>query len=161
LEAMERLHADHLDENVERLAHHATRAEIHEKALHYLQVAGRKATARSALPDGRLWFEQALGILGALPKSASLEQRFDGRMELRSVLGLLGQIREVRERLREAEAIADTLDDDRRRGRVLAVLTNAHAHLGEFDAAVAAGTRALDIAERLSDLRVRLLSTIY
>jgi hypothetical protein len=37
------------------------RGELREKAVHYLRQAGLKAAARSALPDARVWFEQALG----------------------------------------------------------------------------------------------------
>ena len=39
------------------------RGELREKAVHYLRQAGHKAAARSALPDARGWFEQALGVL--------------------------------------------------------------------------------------------------
>ena len=65
------------------------------------------------------------------------------------------------ERLREAEALAERLNDDRRRGRVCAFLTNAHSLLGELDEALVTGTRALEIAGRLGDLRLRILTTIY
>jgi hypothetical protein len=93
-----------------------------------------KAAARSALPDARGWFEQALGVFAALPESPStLEQGFEIRLELRPTLILLGEVRRVLERLREAEALAEQLNDDRRRGQVCAVLTNAHSHLGELD----------------------------
>ena len=72
---------------VERLAHHAVRGELWEKAVHYLRQAGLKAAARSALQDARAWFEQALGVLEALPESPStLEQAFEIRLELRPVL---------------------------------------------------------------------------
>ena len=42
---------DRLAEHVERLAHHALRGELWEKAVVYLRQAGAKAVARSALPD--------------------------------------------------------------------------------------------------------------
>ena len=45
------------------------RGELREKAVHYLRQAGTKAAARSALPDARAWFEQALDALEALPES--------------------------------------------------------------------------------------------
>ena len=74
-------------EQIERLAHHALRGELREKAVHYLRQAGLKAAARSALQDARAWFEQALGVLEALPESQStLEQAFEIRLELRPVL---------------------------------------------------------------------------
>ena len=128
----------------------------------YLRQAGRKAAARSALHEARVWFEQALGVLEALPESPStLEQGFEIRLELRPVLSGLGEVRRALERLREAEALAERLNDDRRRGRVCAVLTNAHSHLGELDEALVTGTRALEIAGRLGDLRLRILTTTY
>ncbi len=63
--------------------------------------------------------------------------------------------------MHEAETLAERLNDDRRRGRVYAGMTNAHTLLGELDEALVAGTRALEIAARLSDLRLRILATTY
>jgi len=115
------LHRDRLGEQIERLAHHALRGELQERAVDYLRQAGLKAFARSALQDARVWLEQALGALEALPERRSaLEQAFEIRLELRSVLNQLGEGRQVLERLREAEALAERLNDDRRQGRVCA-----------------------------------------
>jgi class 3 adenylate cyclase/tetratricopeptide (TPR) repeat protein len=162
VEAIETLHPDRLGEQIERLAHHAVRGELREKAVHYLRQAGLKAAVRSALPDARVWFEQALGVLEALPESQSmLEQAFEIRLELRPVLVQLGEVRRVLERLREAEALAERLNDDRRRGQVCAFMTNVHSLLGELDQALASGTRALAIARVLGDLELRIISTSY
>jgi class 3 adenylate cyclase/tetratricopeptide (TPR) repeat protein len=160
--AIETVHRDRLGEQVERLAHHALHGEVWEKAVSYLRQAGLKAAGRSALPEAREWLEQALGVLAELPESVStLEQGFDIRLELRPLLAQLGEYRRVMERLREAEAIAETLNDDRRRGRVCAVMTNAHSQLGHVDEALAFGTRALAAARRSEDLTLRLLTTTY
>ena len=43
VEAIETLHRDRLDEQIERLAHHAVRGELREQAVSYLRQAGRKA----------------------------------------------------------------------------------------------------------------------
>jgi predicted ATPase len=140
LEAMERLPADHLGEQVERLAHHAVRGAVRDKAVTYLCHAGRKAAARSALQDARAWFEQTLSILKTLTESPStLEQAFEIRLELRPVLTQLGEVRRALERLREAEALAERLNDDRRQGRVCAFMTNIHSLLGELDEAAHQG----------------------
>ena len=40
-------------------------------------------------------------------------------------------------------------------------MTTAHIVLGELDEALVTGTRALEIAGRLEDLRLRILTTIY
>jgi predicted ATPase len=162
VEAIETLHRDRLGEEIERLAHHAVRGEMWEKAVLYLRQAGEKAAARSALPEALVWFEQALGFLEALPQSQSnLEQAFEIRLELRAVLFQLGDARRVLERLREAEALAERLNDDRRRGRVWAFMTNIHSLLGELDEALVAGTRAMEIGGRLGDTRLRILATTF
>jgi class 3 adenylate cyclase/tetratricopeptide (TPR) repeat protein len=160
--AIETLHRERLGEHIERLAHHALRGELRAKAVHYLRQAGLKADALSAPQDALACFEQALGILEALPESPStLEQALDIRLELRPVLSLLGEGRRTLECLREAEALAERLNDDHRRGRVCAFLTNAHNNLGELEEPLVTGTRALEIAGRLGDLRLRLLTTSY
>jgi len=161
-EAIETLYRDRLGGEIERLAHHALRGELGEKAVHYLRQAGLKAAARPALQQARVWFEQALGVLEALPASPStLEQGFEIRLDLRPMLNQLGEVRRALEHLREAEALAERLNDDRRRGRVSAVMTNTRSLLGELDEALVAGTRALEIAERLGDVRLRILTTTY
>src|SRR5712691_801482 len=48
VEALEGLALDHLTEQVERLAHHALRGEVWDKAPAYCRQAGEKALARSA-----------------------------------------------------------------------------------------------------------------
>jgi len=162
VEAIETLHRDRLGEQIERLAHHALQGEVREKAVHYLRQAGGKAAARSALRDARVWFEQALGILEALPASLStLEQGFEIRLELRTVLTQLAELRPALERLREAEALSERLNDEHRRARVCSILMTLHTLLGELDEAVATGTRALEMAGRLGDLRLRILTTSY
>ena len=162
MEAIETLHRDRLGEQIERLAHHALRGEVWDKAVPYLRQAGLKAAGRSALPEAREWLEQALEVLAALPESPSTQaEGFDIRLDLRPLLGQLGEYRRVMERLREAEAIAETLNDDRRRVRVCAVMTNAHSQLGELDEALSFGTRALTVARRGADLGLRLLTTTY
>jgi tetratricopeptide (TPR) repeat protein len=159
---IERLYPDRLAEQVERLAHHAIRGELWERAVLYLRQAGNKAQGRSAFQEAREWFEQALAALQRLSESRStLEQAFDARLELRQVLVQLGEFRAVLEPLREAEAIAERLNDDRRRGRVWAFMTNIHALLGEIEEALLAGARAAAIAGRLGDLRLRIPATSY
>jgi tetratricopeptide (TPR) repeat protein len=162
VDAIEQLYADRLGEQVERLAHHAIRGEKREKAVYYLWQAGGKGAARSALSDARAWFEQALSVLEALPKTrAALEQAFEIRLELRRVLRQLGEGRKMLEHLCEAEALAERLGDDRRRGQVYALMTTVHSTLDELDEALATGTRALEIAGRLGDLPLRIVAASH
>jgi tetratricopeptide (TPR) repeat protein len=162
VDAIERLYADRLGEHVDRLAHHAVQSGRQEKAVQYLRQAGGKGAARSALADARGWFEQALGILKALPESqTALEQAFEIHLELRPVLRQLGEGRRMLEHLLEAEALAERLRDDRRLGQVCAFMTTVHSTLNELDEALVTGTRALEIAGRLGDLRLRIVAASY
>ena len=162
VEAIEKLYAGRLGEQIERLAHHAARGDLKEKAVHYLRQCGAKAAARSALSDAKACFEQALDILETLPEThATLEQGFEIRLELRPVLRQLGEGRQMLDHLRDAEAIAIRLGDDRRRGQVCAVMTTAYASVDELDEALATGNRALEIAEKLGDPKIRFVAMSY
>jgi class 3 adenylate cyclase/tetratricopeptide (TPR) repeat protein len=160
--AIETIHADRLSEHVERLAHHAVRGNLKDKATQYLRHAGLKAAARSSLHEARESFEQALNVLQSMQADRStIEQAFETRLELRSVLIPLGEGRRVRECLKEAEALAEQLSDDARRGLVCAFLSHAHGLLGELDDAIASGTRGLAIARAREDLELRILTTSF
>jgi class 3 adenylate cyclase/tetratricopeptide (TPR) repeat protein len=157
VQAIEALYPERLAEQIERLAHHAVRGELHEQAVTYLRQAGLKAAGRPAPADARAWFEHALEVLTSLPESPpTLEQAFDIRLELRPTLIKLGEVARALERLREADALAERLNDDRRRGLACASMTGIHTLLGDLDEALVTGTRALEIAGRFGDIRLRI-----
>ena len=80
-EALEALSADRLSEQVERLAHHALRGEVWDKALTYFRQAGTKAATRSANREAVTCIEQALTALQHLPESRdTMEQGIDLRL---------------------------------------------------------------------------------
>src|SRR5262249_35384733 len=124
VEAVERLYPDRLAEHVERLAHHAFRAEAWDQAVTYLEQAGAKAFARSANRDAVACFEQALRGLTHLPETRERrEQAIDIRFGLRNTLIPLAEFHRGEAYLREAEALAIALDDQRRLGWMLAYMT--------------------------------------
>ena len=63
IEAIEGLYPERLAEHVERLAHHALRGEVWDKAVAFLHQGGRKAAERSAFREATSCFEQALDAL--------------------------------------------------------------------------------------------------
>src|SRR5438552_3730946 len=60
VEALEALYPDRLAEQVDRLAHHAMRGAVWDKALAYNRQAGTRVAARSAYREAVAYFEQAL-----------------------------------------------------------------------------------------------------
>src|SRR3989442_5527179 len=68
VEALEALAPERVAEQVERLAHHALRGEVWDKAVTYCQQAGARAFDRAAFREAVASFEQALQALAHLPK---------------------------------------------------------------------------------------------
>ena len=151
VEALEALAGDRLDDQVERLAHHALRGEVWEKALAYGRQAGDKAQARSAYSEAVMCFEQALAALEHLPESrATTEQAIDLRLSLPTALNPLGETPErMLDHLRRAETLAETLGDPLRLGRVYADMGANSWVMGEVDRAIVFGQRALALAATL------------
>jgi class 3 adenylate cyclase/tetratricopeptide (TPR) repeat protein len=152
LAAVERLFPDRPPEDVDRLAHHALRGEVWDKAVQYLRRAGTKATSRSAHREAVNCFEQALEALGRLPATPQTTAvGIDLRLDLRTALTPLGQYQKVIDRLREAEILACELHDDRRLGHVIADMSARLRNTGDHAGALDAGRRACAIAATLGD----------
>ena len=162
VEAIERLHAARLMEHVERLAHHALRGQQWEKALTYFRQAGARAFSRSANREAIACFEQALQALKHLPEDhETLEQAIDIRFELRSALLPLGEIGQALRYLHEAESLAKKSKDQRRLAWV-STYTTIHFQLqGDTNQALAAGERAMAIAEETGDFALRVVAGAY
>ena len=89
--------------------------------MSYLRQAGAKAFARSAHREALAYFERALTALTHLPEThETLEQAIDVRFDIRNSLYPLAEFGRIEGYLREAEAIARTLDEQRRLGWVSA-----------------------------------------
>jgi class 3 adenylate cyclase/tetratricopeptide (TPR) repeat protein len=162
VEALEALAGDRRDDQVDRLGQHAVRGEVWDKAVAYCQQAGEKALARSAHREAVGSFEQALSALAHQPEMRDTrEQAVDLRLALRTALRPLGEFGRTLGYLREAEALAEALDDPRRRGQVCRFLA-AHFYLiGEHDQAIAAAQRALTLAAASGDVVLHALANRY
>jgi predicted ATPase len=161
VEAIERLYPNRQIEQVERLAHHALRGEVWDKAVVYCHQAGIKATERSAYQEALAYLEQALETLPYLPENrGTREQAIDIRLNLRPVLFPLGELKRALDRLREAETVAEHLHDQcrRRLGQVLASTSSCWWLMGAPECAVEYGERALTIAAALGDVGLQVIS---
>ena len=160
VEAIETLYPDRLTEQVERLAHHAARGEVWKKALTYLRQAGTKADSRSAMREAASYFEQALTALAHLPDDReTLAQAIDLHFNLRIPLSALWEIERVLEHLRTAEALANTLGDQRRLARVNVHIARLLLARGDYEQAVIASERAIAMARTLDDYSLEVLTT--
>lgn len=153
VDAMEALYAERPSEQVERLAYHASRGELWDRAAGYLRQAGVKSATRSANREAVSYLEQALAALQRLPETReTLEQIIDLRCDLRNVHLSLGEHERILEHLHAAQSLAETLNDERRLGRILGYLSTHFFLAGEHDRALGSGERARAIARTLGDL---------
>jgi tetratricopeptide (TPR) repeat protein len=144
VEVLEAFAGDRVTEQVERLAHHALRGEVWAKALMYCRQAGEKAMARSAYREAVGYFEQALSALPHLLGTRDTrEQAIDLQFALRAALITFGDWRRILACLREAEALAEALNDLRRLAQVSLFLSHHYRTSGMYDQAIAAAQRAL------------------
>jgi tetratricopeptide (TPR) repeat protein len=152
VEALEALAGDRMAEQVERLAQHALRGEVWEKAVRHCRQAGEKAKNRGAFREAVTSYEQALDALGHLPAhpdtgvlAIELHHRFG------DVLSLVGAHARSLALLGEAAVRARQLGDRARLGRALSRMVTVRRILGDFDGATAAGLQALELAAILGD----------
>ena len=162
VEAVEALYPDRLAEQVERLAHHAFRGEVWEKAVTYLRQADAKALAHSAYREAVSCFEQALAALPPLPDThEQVERAIDLRLDLRQSLFPLNELATVWRYLQEAEGLARTLDDPRRLGWVSAYMSDHHVHTGGHVTEVRTlAQRVESIGERLADAPLQIAAQL-
>jgi class 3 adenylate cyclase/tetratricopeptide (TPR) repeat protein len=162
VDALEALAGERVAEQVERLAHHALRGEVWDKAVAYGQQAGEKALTRSADREAVGSFEQALRALSHLPEQRDMhEQAIDLRLALRTALMPSGDLGRVLAVLRETEALAAALDDPRRLGQVSVSLANIFWLRGAYDQAIAGAQRALALATAGGDVGLHAVANLY
>jgi tetratricopeptide (TPR) repeat protein len=151
--ALEALYADRRAAQVDRLAHHALRGEVWDKAVAYCRQAGTHALTHSAYREAVTYFEQALDALHRLPAHPDTQaQAIDLRLDLRRALFPLGEFDRVFIHLQEAQTLAEALGDHHRLGWVSAYLIQSFMQVGEHDRALASGQGTLAIATDLGEI---------
>jgi tetratricopeptide (TPR) repeat protein len=139
-------------DQVERLAHHALRGEVWDKAVLCCQQAGAKAYDRAAFREAVAYFEQAFQALAHLPKNSDTRVlAIELRLALARPLGSLGEHGRRLTLLGEAEVLARALDDRARLGWVLTRMAHVRRIMGDSDGAITAGQQALTLAVELGE----------
>jgi predicted ATPase len=156
VEVLETLAGDRRDAQVERLAQHAMRGQVWDKALMYFRQAGAKAHAGSAYRATVGCWEQALEALAHLaPDRTTLVQAIDLRCDLYQALLPFAQYEQMLTRLHDAEPLAEGLADQRRLGIVYCGLGNTLRNMQDYEAALAYCQRAHAMATALGDVELQ------
>jgi class 3 adenylate cyclase/tetratricopeptide (TPR) repeat protein len=113
--------------------------------------------AIAELPEAAL-----LSTLLHLPEQRhTREQAVDLRLALRTALLPSGDFGRILAALREAESLAELLDDPRRSGQLSAFLSNHFRNMGVYDQAIASGQRALALATAGGEGVLQVLANFY
>ena len=143
VEAIERIHAGRLEEQIEALAHHTFRAEQWRPATRLLRQAGDRARERSANREAATLYEQALAALAHLPEAQErTREALEVRGTLRWTLATVADFQTVLAHLPAMEADAAALEDQRWLGQIMAWRSECLRVGGNHAAAAAAGERA-------------------
>jgi class 3 adenylate cyclase/tetratricopeptide (TPR) repeat protein len=162
VDAIEHIYAERLDEQLERLAQHASRADLWDKAVTYLRDAATKAQLRCAHAAAVGSLEDALRAVANLPHDEHrMRNAVRLRLQLANSLFPLAAFRRLDECLNEACELAGELQD-----RALHALASARiAHYlwatGEQRRAIEEGERALSLATGLEDHSAEILASLY
>src|SRR5262245_41873679 len=160
VEALEALAAERAAEGasgrspdqVERLAHHALRGEVWDKAVTYCHQASTRAHDRAAFREAVASFDQALQALAHLPEDSDTRVlAIELRLAVDLALNALGEYGRRLALLGEAEVLARALDDRARLGLVLANMANVLRQTGDHDGAIATGQQACELAAALGE----------
>ena len=155
LSAIETLYADRLTEQVERLAYHAERGGIWDKAVEYLQRSGLKAYSLYAHADAARFFERALKILEKLPETPdSLRQAVDLRFDLRNALLPSFETDRILRSLDELDPLLARLGDKQRSAQYAAFRCNQHYLIGQQRRAIEFGDTGVRLARDCGDQAV-------
>src|SRR5262249_34329564 len=124
--------------------------------------AGEKALGRSAHREAVGYFEQALSALAHLPETRDTrEQAIDLRLALRTALLPSGDFDRILAFLREAEALATSLDDPQRLAQVSGFLSRHFSFMGAHNQAIAVAQRLLALATASGDAVLHTLANFY
>src|SRR5262245_10697352 len=150
--ALEILAAGRLDEHIERLADHAEKGAIWDKAVEYLQRSGLKAFSLYANADAARFFERALAVLKKLPETPdNLRQAVDLLFELRNALLPSFDTDRILRSLDELDPILARLGDKQRSAQYAAFRCNHHFLIGQQRRAIAYGETGVHLARECGD----------
>ncbi len=145
----------------ERLARHAFRGELWDKAALHYGVLGELALERSANAEAVNAYGQALEALGHLGQEpAEIARTIDVHLALANALFAFGQSDQVLDCIRNAQTLAEQSGDRQRLARAYSAMALYHWMIGDPVHAISAGRQARQIALDLDAFDLRVLATL-
>lgn len=161
-EALEESFADDAAADHAALAYHFRAGEVWDKAVEHFRGAGLQALRRAAYAEAAAHLDAALAALARLPTTpATLAQAIDIRLDLRTALIPLGDVRRVGEVLQQAADAAARLGDAVRRAWVSVYLVHYGWLVGKYAAALGEAAVAARLADDAGERGAATLVDLY
>jgi len=150
-EALETLHADRLDDALDRLAYHYPQAGEPHKAVAYLRRSAEKAARGYAHSEAARALRKALRQAEELPAEERDRRLVELALQLAESLLPLARLPETLELLEQHSERMERLEDDALAGRFHFWLAHTHSYLGNPEDAAAHAHHSIAAAEREGD----------
>jgi tetratricopeptide (TPR) repeat protein len=150
-QALERFHADRLEDVHDRLAYHYARSDRADKAVEYLTRLADTAARGYALPEAVRALEDALAHVERLPAEERDRRRLALVLRQASSLIYLGRFQEALGLLLGGQAGVARLRDPVPAALCYFLLARTYLFLGEQEQALQAARRSIAEAERCGD----------
>jgi class 3 adenylate cyclase/tetratricopeptide (TPR) repeat protein len=150
--ALEALYSKRLDEYYELLAFHSLQGEDWQRAYKYSREVGLKTFSLSAYEEAQNHFVAALEALHKLPQTTDrIEKEIDLIFNMRAALFPQARHQEWGKWMRDAESLAQQINDDARLSNVFNYLSNFHWIHGECMKAIELGEKGLELSQKAGD----------
>jgi predicted ATPase/class 3 adenylate cyclase len=149
--AIEEFYANRLEEHYEALAHHYSNSAYPEKAIHYLELAGDKATKYFSLGEARKHYRIAIEFLDSLENSSETK---DSYIELSLKWAEVSHYAPSEEHvaiLEMSRHYAQELKDEKRQARTMYWIGRMHYALGKMRKALPLFERCIGIGQATKD----------
>ena len=149
--AIEEAYAERIAEHYEVLAHHFSRAEVWNKALHYLLKAAEKTAAAFGIREALALYDEALAITRRLGDSVPAETLMTVHRARSDLLFGVGEYPAARAAADELLVLARSAGNRRLEATALVQSGTAAQWMEDFDAALARAQEAVEVSEASGD----------
>ena len=150
-QALESLHAEHLDDVLERVAHHYGRSTEAAKAVYYLTQLGAKAAQSYAHTEAVTLYQYALDHMAHLPDTERDRPQLDVLLRQALSLSILGRFQDIHNLLLPEQHRVERLQEPILMGQYYFRLGLTAIYLGMFERSVDYTHRARDAACQCHD----------
>jgi class 3 adenylate cyclase/tetratricopeptide (TPR) repeat protein len=148
---IEEVYAERIAEHYEVLAHHFSRAETWDKALHYLLKAAEKTAAAFGIREALALYEEALAVARHLGERVPPETLLTVHRMRSDLFFGVGEYPAARAAAEELRALARRVGDRRSEATALIQSANAAQWMEDFDAALVHAQEAVEVSEASGD----------